>query len=231
VFPLTIDPSLTKRTTDPASYDTILSNAWPTTNFGAHPRLAVGPQANYVIRSFTQFDLGDIPSNASVSNMGLRLTKTLSSSCAPKLLAAARVTSPWGPSTTCNAHPSATNDDRGVVYDDCTSTNPTPALDVTTIGRGWVNQSFPNYGLMLYADETDLSAYKEFSCARSTSATPARPTISAMTSCGSSVQLGRRARSERQLMNSCAPTCSGTVTDGPAQGEPAELGRGSMTKA
>lgn len=80
------------------------------------------------VRSLLQFNLADIPANAVVSNVNLRLYKTLADSCVAKPFAGSRVTSPWGATTATWANqPPWTDVDRGVVYDPARrATGPSP---------------------------------------------------------------------------------------------------------
>jgi len=143
----------------------------PDTPLSSDPRLVIGipPAYGGLTRSFAQFNLADIPANAVVSNANLRLYNTVFNSCVPRVFAAARVTSAWGPSSTWNTHPSATATDQGVLTESyCAGPAWTGPMNVTAIGQGWVNGSLPNHGLMVYADEADSGAYKEFSSAEGT---------------------------------------------------------------
>ena len=144
-------------TTVYASYDVTMLQGYPTTNYGSTTDMWVGYDhcsGGNISRSLVKFDLSSIPDGAIVSDANLSLY--LANSCdigeRTHTVTTYRTTSSWSSgSVTWNTQPGF-----GEAYGSASIPSRTftrYTFDVTSLVQGWVNGSFPNYGLMLRGPE------------------------------------------------------------------------------
>lgn len=130
---------------------------------GTCPTLTAGvqfvpPSSDFSHKSYIEFNLSSIPSGATVQSASLRLVKS-GGSGVPFTMRLMRNTSSWVEGTDCgsgggtlpsfNSTPVTTfsanpADAIGTVY----------TIDITALVQGWVNGTFPNYGLTLQGPDS-----------------------------------------------------------------------------
>ncbi len=170
VFPVTVDPFLTKVTsTAPGSgMDTWVWGYQPTTPYGAMTNLDVGAVWGIPARSLLWFNPGVTPApNMKVNYSYLQAYNTVSMNCTPSIVNLQGVGAAWNATTaTWNNQPPL--DGAGVVSSPKFSYGATGCaanwayFDTTSLAQRWLTGS-PNFGLELFAaNETDLYQAKAF---------------------------------------------------------------------
>lgn len=138
--------------------DATVLEGYPSYNFGSASDMWVGYDhcsSGKISRSLLRFDLSAIPAGTSISSARLYLNLINSCDIGERTHVATvyRVTSSWSASTvTWNNRPG---------YAEAYGSRSIPSrtwgwyyFDVTNLVRGWVNGSFPNYGLMVRGPES-----------------------------------------------------------------------------
>ncbi len=139
--------------------DATVLEGYPTSNFGSTTDMWVGYDhcevSGKVTRSLLRFDLSAIPAGTSISSARLYLNLVNSCDIGERTHTATvyRVSSTWSAGTvTWNNKPA---------YAEAYGSSAIPSrtwgwysFDVTNLVRGWVNGSFPNYGLMVRGPES-----------------------------------------------------------------------------
>jgi hypothetical protein len=148
-FPVHLDPSITIQPTVEDATFTTVSTATPLTR----DAIFVGSDSTAIFRGALQFDLGSIPAGARVTaaTLGLYRSACLATNnpCgnSPQL-GVHRMTSPWTTSSTSGQ----------LTFDTTPTSSYTLLADppqgwmswpVTSVVSGWVNRTFPNYGLLV----------------------------------------------------------------------------------
>lgn len=162
-FPVTIDPvTVTLQPDSTAGKDTQLSSHLPDNNWGTYPSLGVGLSSDgtELYRSLVQFDLSSIPSGSVINSATLSLYCDEEASSTDDNVWVHRATASWSESTaTWNNQPSH----------EATASAVTTitglgwfSWDIKSLVQGWVNGSFPNYGMKLIGEETDTGSWKIF---------------------------------------------------------------------
>lgn len=164
-------PQQTSRTVTLYSIgDACILEGYPTANTGNTVDMWVGyddylePDGK-IVRSLVRFDLSSIPSGASITSATLRLYLVNSWDYPGKTrtITTYRIASSWSESSvTWNNKPSYAESygSAGVTH----GADVWYSFDVTNLVRGWVNGTWPNYGIMLRGPEwsgTD-SSWKAF---------------------------------------------------------------------
>ena len=163
-FPVLLDPTITIQ---PSSQDASFNDACPTCPPFLNAKLYVGTTATERWRTAVQFDLGDVPVGANVTDARLKLY--YGGSCVPPAdgickplsarLNAHRITKPWSTTSTSGA----------LEFDSA----PVSSLDFTTIAdadvqwlswdvtattRGWLADNQTNNGVMIKRETEPLSS-------------------------------------------------------------------------
>ena len=161
--------TLTIKPDGAAGKDAQVASGYPTMNYGDSNPLQVGASTlsgwDGIVRSYLQFNLSSIPSDASVVVAALWLTHEGESDApASVTICAHKVTGSWNESTiTWNNQP--TSDPT------CESTITIPAGDpggwrkwfIRELVQGWIDGSIPNYGVVLkQTDESTITTWKYF---------------------------------------------------------------------
>jgi hypothetical protein len=143
----------------PATQDTFVSKAFPTTNYGAGTTMTLGWNTTGADwRVLLDFDLSTLPANAQVSSAVITFNAEIN--IAPVDTAQAvfyvypgAVNTKWSEnSVTWNTRPATTDwGDRRIAVD---NTLITTQFTVTEIVRAWVAGSQPKAGIMLFSDQT-----------------------------------------------------------------------------
>jgi uncharacterized repeat protein (TIGR01451 family) len=159
--------------------DTCIMKGYSTTNFGIYSDMWVGyddylnPDGK-IVRSLIKFDLSAIPTGTSIASAILQVYKLGSWDYPGKTrtITTYGVGSNWAEtSVTWNTRPSSTD-----AYGSASVTHESGgwhSFNVTTLVRGWVNGTLPNYGVMLRGPEHSGSdsSWKSF-CTREGSYDP-----------------------------------------------------------
>jgi hypothetical protein len=145
----------------PSLADADIYSGKPNENGAYYSELWVGydtvEQDYRAMRILYRFDLPTGVDQASVRSATLRLYLLNSLDTeASRICRIYRIVSPWEEETvTWNAHPQVAEQhaavsvpDTGLVW---------ISWDVTTLVRGWLQGAYPNYGLMVVGDETQLN--------------------------------------------------------------------------
>lgn len=162
VFPVQVDPSITKN-----SSDTFVSSAFPNTNYATSNILKVGryDSSTGYNRGLLRFGVGEIPSNAYIDSAILKLyqTHTYYTNTA-KTAYLGLVKKNWTSSDTWNSLNCAKNDAR--TYDPYLSKSFAGrgvwvSFDVLSAVRNWTSGAKINYGFCLYQKEGDAAQEPE----------------------------------------------------------------------
>ena len=138
------------------SQDSFLSSAQPNSNYGTTANLRMGWESGTynALRPMIQFDLGGIPSNATINSATLYiyLFQSIPSNDYPMTFRAQFVTSPW------NEYGVTWNNANylgGTALPLADSTNVIGwrSTDVTSLVHTWQSGSQPNHGLIITGDE------------------------------------------------------------------------------
>jgi len=138
------------------SQDTFLSSAQPNTNYGASTNLRLGWESGIynAMRPMIQFDLGGIPSNATVQSayLNIYLFQSIPSNDYPMTFRAQFVRSPWseGGVTWNNANYLGGT---SLPLESTTNVIGWKSTEVTSLVHTWLSGSQPNYGLIFTGDE------------------------------------------------------------------------------
>ncbi|MCP4389801.1 MAG: DNRLRE domain-containing protein, partial [Gammaproteobacteria bacterium] len=131
----------------------------PNSNYGSSAETWVSPAASDTTRSLLRFNMGALPTGARIQSANLSL-KRWTGSGSDQPVSAHRIRNSWSEdSVTWNKRESGTNwDTAGGDFDNrAVSTTPVgPANDrytwnITPLVQGWVDGSYPNYGVALVA--------------------------------------------------------------------------------
>ncbi|MDH3629517.1 MAG: DNRLRE domain-containing protein [Gammaproteobacteria bacterium] len=131
----------------------------PNNNYGAADETWVSSAVSDTTRSLLRFNLGAIPAGARIMRADLSLERE-SGSGADQPVSAHRIVNPWSEaSVTWNQRESGTNwDTAGADFDNMAITttpvgpvNQRYAWNITSLVQGWVDGSYPNYGVALVA--------------------------------------------------------------------------------
>jgi hypothetical protein len=131
-------------------------------------------------RSFLQFDVSRL-AGATIESATLRLYNSYTGSCAGWWMYADPVAAAWNQSTITWSNQPGVNSAAGVSvaanfgignasagcpdhpqFVDPQTADGIHRLDVTEMVKDWIAGTLPNYGLRLYAGESDSEAYKDF---------------------------------------------------------------------
>ena len=135
------------------SDDTLIKGDSPSTNYGTDPQLEVRPDNGADRRGLLKFDLNSIPPNATITSATLYLYEAANKD--GQVTYIYRVTSDWDEdNVTWQSWTSPGGDfDSSTSYftfipnqKDCMLT-----INVTGLVQQWVNGTYPNHGMMLYA--------------------------------------------------------------------------------
>lgn len=160
-----------------ASADVDVIQGLPTSNYGSDDAMWLGyHKANCtngtisgkVSRNLIRFDLSAVPVGAVIGRavLNIRVVGLCWYTRASGTVTAYRVAAPWQESTaTWNAQPAAAEAAGSVAIPFNFNANAWYTLDVTGLVRGWVNQTAPNYGLMLRAPESAGNDFAFFAVA------------------------------------------------------------------
>ena len=131
----------------------------PNNNYSAADETWVSSAVSDTTRSLLRFNLGAIPAGARIMRADLSLERE-SGSGADQPVSAHRIVNPWSEaSVTWNQRESGTNwDTAGADFDNMAITttpvgpvNQRYAWNITSLVQGWVDGSYPNYGVALVA--------------------------------------------------------------------------------
>jgi hypothetical protein len=134
--------------------DTYIDANNPTGNYGSGNIMIVRPQPGGDRRSLVRFNLSDIPANSSITSARLYLYEM--SSKTNLVVDVYRVTGDWAENTVTWGFPWA---NAGGDFDSSVAhahfipgvQNCSVSLDISSLVQGWVDESYPNYGVLLYA--------------------------------------------------------------------------------
>ncbi|HVL26657.1 MAG TPA: DNRLRE domain-containing protein, partial [Acidimicrobiales bacterium] len=170
-FPVTIDPTYFRQTSDTGASDTFVSSGGnANTSWWNDPSLLVGSHdGSQLQRSYVKFNLSGIPSGPDVwvSDATLWLGNWYSPSCTPRTIDLYRLLGPFGSATTWNNRPdpeATTVASSGAVARGASGC-PTDwvSLAATPIAQDWLRHGAANHGIELRAAaETDPANYRAF---------------------------------------------------------------------
>ncbi|HKZ83253.1 MAG TPA: DNRLRE domain-containing protein [Anaerolineae bacterium] len=151
--------------------DADVLQGYPNTNYGSDAAMWAGYDDylnpdGMIARSHVQFDVSAIPAGATINSAVLRvfLVSSYDFPNRTRLITTYRISSPWVESSvTWNTSPAFAE-----AYGSAPVTHGAwgwYSFDVTNLVRGWVNGTFPNYGIMLRGPEVSGSdsSWKGFS--------------------------------------------------------------------
>ncbi len=149
--------------------DADVLQGYPTSNRGSYNQMWAGYDTylnpdGLIVRSHVQFDVSVIPAGTTINSAVLRvyLVSSYDVPGTTRLITTYRISSSWAESTvTWNTRPAFAE-----AYGSAPVTHGTwgwYSFDVTTLVRGWVNGTLPNYGIMLRGPETSGPNWKSFS--------------------------------------------------------------------
>ncbi|HDL02298.1 MAG TPA: DNRLRE domain-containing protein, partial [Candidatus Pacearchaeota archaeon] len=159
------------------------------TNYGTSTTLRLGTAktaGGTELRPLLYFDTSTIPSVNTITNANISIYLTSSDTNENLTLNLYRLTSNWTEENASwyNKDASTNWTTPGSDYDteiiaSTIITNQTGWYNftITTLARNWVNGTSPNYGLMLYAPNANVSNWKEIASSDYTLNTALRPTI------------------------------------------------------
>jgi uncharacterized repeat protein (TIGR01451 family) len=169
-------PPIVSHTYYASTDDTVLESAGGNTWYGSYSDFAVGyctisPYNIGVARSILRFDLSSIPAGAYIKSATLQpyligyVYQTGQSS--NMVVTAYRISQAWPGSPTWNNFANAYAESYGstTVGTSFVRSN----IDVTVLVQGWVNGTWPNYGMMLRGQEGSYCNLKDFASADSSS--------------------------------------------------------------
>jgi uncharacterized repeat protein (TIGR01451 family) len=169
-------PPIVSHTYYASTDDTVLESAGGNTWYGSYSDFAVGyctisPYNIGVARSILRFDLSSIPAGAYIKSATLQpyligyVYQTGQSS--NMVVTAYRINQVWPGSPTWNNFANAYAESYGstTVGTSFVRSN----IDVTVLVQGWVNGTWPNYGMMLRGQEGSYCNLKDFASADSSS--------------------------------------------------------------
>ena len=173
VFPVTIDPTFSQTTAQSGTVDTYVDNATPDTSYPNSTFLRAGLNGSSIRRSLLRFDLASLadPTFAVVESH-LSLYNDLAVTCTPQPLDVWGLAGSWTSTVTWNTHPpidlaagpvSTTSFSHGATGCPAAWQN----VDVTALGRRWINDDAPNNGVLLATNEGQSTAYKRFTSGES----------------------------------------------------------------
>jgi hypothetical protein len=160
-----------------------------TTNYGTGTTLKIGTASTgggREFRTILHFDTSPISSSNTVIQANLSAYLTTSATNNNITLNVYRLTSNWTETdaswyalNSSNNWTSAGGDYNSEIISSTIITNETGwvNISITTLARGWVNESYDNYGLMLYAPDAGVGDSKEFISSDYTDDTSLRPEI------------------------------------------------------
>jgi hypothetical protein len=136
------------------SDDTYIQADKPTTNYGAEKVMEVRPDNNADRRGLLTFNLSDIPTGAIITSARLYLYEQ--DEKPGQITYLYRVTRAWAESTATWGAPwtiPGGDFDQSIAYGLYlpNQKNCYASLDLTNLVQAWVNQDFPNYGVLLYS--------------------------------------------------------------------------------
>jgi len=169
-------PPIVSHTYYASTDDTVLQSAYGNTWYGSYGDFAVGyctisPYNIGVARSILRFDLSSIPAGTYIKSATLQpsligyVYQTGQSS--NMVVTAYRISQAWPGSPTWNNFAGAFAESYGsaTVGTSFVRSN----IDVTVLVRGWVNGTWPNYGMMLRGQEGSYCNLKDFASANGSS--------------------------------------------------------------
>jgi len=165
-------PLIVSHTYYASTDDTVLESAYGNTWYGSYSDFAVGyctisPYNIGVARSILRFDLSSIPAGTYIKSATLQpyligyIHQTGQSS--NMVVTAYRISQVWPGSPTWNNFANAYAESYGsaTIGTSFVRSN----IDVTVLVRGWVNGTWPNYGMMLRGQEGSYCNLKDFASA------------------------------------------------------------------
>jgi hypothetical protein len=180
--PATVSPTVQSGPTSVVRrvQDTYVSNTGATDHSqGAFLHVGTPDGGTTRYRSFLQFEVSRL-AGATIESAKLRLYNSYTGSCDGWWMYADPVASSWNQSTITWANQPGVNTAAGAGasaafgignasgcpdhpdFTDPDASDGLYRLDVTKMVTGWVTGSLPNYGIRLYAGESDTKAYKDF---------------------------------------------------------------------
>ena len=163
---------------DATGIDTGVESALPTNNYALWPLTGIGNSASTIIRTYIEFDLSLIPTNARVIDADLRLYQYDDLGSEDFTIGLHKVTSNWDEST-IDWDPQPTSSTDAEVTSNITVGAVTwKSWDIDTLVQGWLDGTIANYGMLLKdTDESSVNTIAYFYTSDYTTDTTKRPKL------------------------------------------------------
>lgn len=148
---------------DATGIDTGVESALPTNNYALWPFTGIGNSASTIVRTYIEFDLSLIPTNARVVDADLRLYQYDDLGSEDFTIGLHKVTSNWDEST-IDWDPQPTSSTDAEVTSNITVGAVTwKSWDIDTLVQGWLDGTIANYGMLLKdTDESSVNTIAYF---------------------------------------------------------------------
>jgi hypothetical protein len=183
VYPIYIDPTVNVQPNPTNGIDAYINEGNPAQNNGTDTNMFVGLTSGSSLRyrSLIKFDISYIPIGASITSSSVYLYQSGSYDTSGQTLNFYRITADWNETAvTWNNQP--TFDNTNVYAQMTTGASSTfystLSANLNNLISGWVNGTFPNYGMMIaHSNEAVQGTYKSFWTSDYTTLTTNRPKL------------------------------------------------------